>query len=579
MSGLSDVMAVFGFIDHAVVADPGLTPKVSALLPAYNEGAAGWYQGVSDWIPAALRLADRSKKPKATDGPDLGTEAQSDLVASDMKAALIAFSTLSDDDLAQDDLVARRLLALAVLGRMWPSMDQAHSQLARQLGGADVGADLLVQALQPLTMARDKDKAGRLLSLLVGGQRPGESWGSLLDRAANAGLIPPATASLQCSPASWIVKQTPVGPAIAFKTHKRIVGMTMSEFGDLLDPTKWTNFSPPWCAMTPGKASDGHDVYLEVLSAACPTVLPFRLSTPLQFTDVALPDGTGQSLQYRLTPDWSKQGGDGLVTVDEGSIAVREWQGAIHLITTKRIQFRVFDKMPPLEAAMIAQFVWTLGYSSLAEYFVNRVTRRKRIQVADDPESSRIPARRRSGPSSSDQLGEVVKRDVAECVEGIESTLGKVKKRSYGTAEYADDLRKFVKHVARYGSDLLDIASQCLSDDGSTKQGIFTSGRGRYVSEPLAMPPSAGSATQPPGTPVLECSDLQPGLMQSGPDTIAAKIVRCEPNRNRTHDDYRIVIEETSLQFQPGGTYTGTVKVRTDPNAPETESGAWIVIP
>ena len=153
------------------------------------------------------------------------------------------------------------------------------------------------------------------------------------------------------------------GPAIAFQTHKRIVGMTMSDFDDLFKPPDWTNFSPPWCAMTPKTGYNGHDVYLEVLSTDCPAVLPFRLRTPLQFTVGPLPDATGTCLQYRLAPDWSTEGGDGLVSVDEGSIVVREWKGAFHLITTKRIQFRLFKGMPPLEAAWIAQLDWTLGYS------------------------------------------------------------------------------------------------------------------------------------------------------------------------------------------------------------------------
>jgi len=70
MSGLSDVVAVFGFIDQAVVADPGLGPKVSPLLPGYDQGAAGWYQGVSEWIPSALRQVERSDEAAATPEPE-----------------------------------------------------------------------------------------------------------------------------------------------------------------------------------------------------------------------------------------------------------------------------------------------------------------------------------------------------------------------------------------------------------------------------------------------------------------------------------------------------------------------------
>ena len=38
-----------------------------------------------------------------------------------MKDALDAFAGLSGAELMEDDLVPRRLLALAVLGRIWPS--------------------------------------------------------------------------------------------------------------------------------------------------------------------------------------------------------------------------------------------------------------------------------------------------------------------------------------------------------------------------------------------------------------------------------------------------------------------------
>jgi hypothetical protein len=591
MSGLSDVVAVFGFIDQAVVADPGLGPKVSPLLPGYDQGAAGWYQGVSEWIPSALRQVERSDEAAATPEPEAprGTErgtddSGADVATSKMKAALVAFAAFSTEGLvAHDDLVPRRLLALAVLGRIWPSPAQAHSPLARQLAGADVGLDDLVRALQPLTTDGDKDTAGRLLSLLVSDQEhPGQPWEGLLAQAADKGLISPLTASLQCSADSWTVKQTAVGLAVAFQTHKRIVGLTLSDFDDLFEPPDWTNFSPPWCDMTAQTPYNGHNVYLEVLGADCPPGLPFCLRTPLQFTVGQLPDATGTCLQYRLSPDWSAQGGDGLVTVDEGSIVARAWQGAIHLITTKRIQFRVLKGMPPIEAAWLAQFVWALGYESLAEYFVNRVALDKQIQVTGGTGSGQ--SSHHSGKSASDQLGKVLKREVAECVNGIESTLGMVQKGNYGAAQYSDDLAKFVKHVARYGGDLLGIASGLVSGNQSKERGGFTSGDGTYVSEPLAVPqPSALAAASPGSATALESSVLEPGLMQTGPgsssEQIAAQIVRCEPAKHGAQNEYRLVVKESDLHLQPGGTYTGTVAAQTNLNAAAVRSAAWIVIP
>ena len=367
------------------------------------------------------------------------------------------------------------------------------------------------------------------------------------------------TASLQCSADSWTVKQTAAGLAVAFQTHKRIVGVTMSDFDDIFKPPAWTNFAPPWCAMTPKTAYNGHDVYLEVLSADCPAVLPFRLRTPLQFTVEPLPDATGTCLQYRLAPDWSTEGGDGLVSVDEGSIVVRAWKGAFHLITTKRIQFRLLKGMPPLEAAWMAQFVWALGYESLAEYFVNRVALDKRIHVTGGTGSGK--ASHHSGKSASSQLGQVLKREVAECVSGIESTLEMVEKGNYGAAQYSDDVAKFVKHAARYGGDLLGIASGLFSGKPGKEQGSFTSGSGQYVSEPLVVTTPTVLAASSPGSTALECSELEPGLMQPGAstETIAAQMARCEPAQLGPGDEYRLVVKASDLLAQPGGTYTGTV--------------------
>ena len=602
MSELSDLVTIFGTIDEAVVADRGLAAKVAPLLPAYGQGAAGWYQGVSRWIPAARRLLERSK-----DGGDVGSEADVAAVeralspqsaSSDIKAALSRLASVSEDDLLAGDLIARRFLALAVLGRIWPSPGQADSPFAQCLFEADVTEDDLLSALQPLTLGGTagglggpagflggpdgEKKAKRLLRLLTDAQRfPGlPDWDDLLGQAVEEGLIAPALAQLSCAPCSWTVKPTTEagGVAIAFLTHKRITGMKLDDFDDLFVPARWTNFTPPWCAMTLGTPSDGHDVYLEVLSADCAVASHLSLRTPLKFGVGPLPDATGNVLQYRLAQNWSSEGGDGVVSVDEGSIVAREWKGAIHLITTKRVQFRPLKWMSPLEVAWIAQFVWALGYNALAEYFVNRVALRKHIHVtdADGPHQTR---RRRRCPSASEQLGDVVKKELAECVGGIESSLGNMKNGSYDTAAYVNDVGRFVSHVVRYGVSLVNIGSALTTNGGGTDQGTFPMSPASYVSEPMVLPPPSVPVIQSAGPLVLECSALDPGLEQSGPsgEQIPAQAVKLEPaTLSRDDEPFRLVIKEGSLQLQPGGTYKGTV---TSPNLPNTKADVWIVIP
>ena len=59
MTEFTDLTALYGAIDEAVVADPGLATKVAPLLPAYAEGAAGWY-GFALQIPAFRASVERS---------------------------------------------------------------------------------------------------------------------------------------------------------------------------------------------------------------------------------------------------------------------------------------------------------------------------------------------------------------------------------------------------------------------------------------------------------------------------------------------------------------------------------------
>jgi hypothetical protein len=71
--------------------------------------------------------------------------------------------------------------------------------------------------------------------------------------------------------------------------------------------------------------------------------------------------------------------------------------------------------------------------------------------------------------------------------------------------------------------------------------------------------------------------------MQTGPgsssEQIAAQIVRCEPAKHGAQNEYRLVVKESDLHLQPGGTYTGTVAAQTNLNAAAVRSAAWIVIP
>jgi hypothetical protein len=589
MTEFTDLTTLYGAIDEAVVDDPGLTPKVAPLLPAYAGGAAGWYRGLALQIPAIKasveRSADeRSADERSADGRESGeldaapdTESAGALIT----PALEGLAGLEDQQPGADEYAGRLLLAIAVLSRIWPSPSEADSPLAQQLDGLSL--DKLVAALKPVTVGNDEVRARRLLALLADeeGFCGVSEWDSLLGTAVQQNLLPPAVAALSVAPCAWTV--VPVtsagGPAVAFETRHRVLGVTQGDFDDLLDPSKWVTVRPPWCEMGLKPASDPEE-YLEILSAACPAGSPISLTTPLDFVARGLLDGSGHSLEYRLSQDPTSEGGDGVVSVDEGSLVVRESQGAVQLITTKRIQFTALKSMPPIEAAWLAQLVWVLGYQLLAEYFVNKVTGGTGAVVT----TSTYPAPAKglcSWSPSAAPLGSAVSRRLSECVDGFESSWTKVRKGGYGTEAYVKDLVTLADHAAGYTIDLLRFWA------GAGTTGGWTSSTGNEgplgsdtcVSEIFDLPAPSGPGASQPRTLVLDPTVLEPGLLRFTSDRIAATAVRFVPPVLRPgQTSFKMVLDRKRLDVQPGGTYTGTVRAQVAGGQTDGTCAVWIVV-
>ena len=482
-----------------------------------------------------------------------------------------------------DEWTARRLLATAVLSRIWPSPSEAHSPLAQQLDG--LGTDSLVKTLQPVTVGQDEARARQLLALLAdSGQFPDSAqWDGLLGVAVQRNLVPPPVAGLSVSPCFWtVLPDTPAGgPAIAFETHHRVLGATPADFDALLDPSNWTACSPPWCGMDQVGVDPGDQTeFFEILSGSCPPSSPLTLETPLEFLKCALPDGTGHSLQYRLPPDPLAAHGDGVVSVDEGSIVVREWQGAVHLTTTKRIQFTELKGMPPVAAAWIAQLVWSLGYHLLAEYFVNRVVLQKQAVVTTSTVPG--PAAGRSSRREPHRSGAATSRRLTECIDGLESSWTKVRGGEYGTQAYLSDLWTLADHFADYGTDLLRVWSGVGAGAGPAPGGGDRTVRGSStcVSETIDIAPQGGVRANQTRALAMESPSLKPGLGRSGSDNIPSDVVRFEPRvLGPGQTSFRMAIDRKHLRGQPGGTYVGTVRAQVDGDQSGDTADVWIVVP
>lgn len=583
MTEFTDLTALFGAIDAAVEADPGLAAKVAPLLPAYAQGAAGWYGGLALQIPAlkaAAAVAGESVELAAA--AEGAAEAAAVTAGAQITQALENLQDLGGQQPVVDEYAARLLLAIAVLGRIWPTPSEADSLLAQQLNGLSPNA--LVGALGPVTVGNDETKARQLLALLADETAfPGVGqWDSLLDAAVQQNLLPPVVAGLSAAPCAWTVvpHSSAGGPAVAFETRYRALGVTQNDFADLLDPTKWVKVQPPWCAMQP-RPVNAPSLYLEILSAACPAASPIALTTPLQFVKNNLPDGSGQSLEYRLTQNPTTQGGDGVVSIDEGSLIVRESQGAVYLITSKRIQFTALKSMAPVKAAWLAQLVWVLGYALLPEYFVNKVTGQTQAVVT----TSTVPASMQPDPSRSPlaaHLSNTVPRRLRECVAGLESSLTLIQKGSYGSEDYVKDLVTLADHAAGYAIDMLQFwAGAGTSGTGKAKTGARTPlGAKTCVSETFDFPPPAGPSASQPRTLVLDPTTLTSGLSRSAAEKIDADAVRFVPPILQPGvTSFTMEVDRKHLRGQPGGTYTGTVKAEVQGAPTGDTCPVWIVVP
>jgi hypothetical protein len=208
-----------------------------------------------------------------------------------------------------------------------------------------------------------------------------------------------------------------------------------------------------------GPGAPGPRRYLEVVALDCVTAPPpgLLLKTILNFLRTDLTDGSGSVLEYRLADNQSADGGDGLVTVDEGSLVVRQVGTAVEVVTTKRVQFRVFSRTSPFTAAGLAWFVWLSGYSWLAAYFIERVTgiAPSKLHEIGSHRAAGVLAGCLGDAGHHVQAAAAIEQAFDECWHDVRLSLAKMAAGQYGAATYAGDAAKLSGHLARHGTLML----------------------------------------------------------------------------------------------------------------------------
>ncbi|HLN15772.1 MAG TPA: hypothetical protein VK277_03360 [Acidimicrobiales bacterium] len=509
MSELADLITLFGAIDQAVGSQPSIQPTVAALLPAYDKGAAGWYNGIEAWLQVAQH--------GARGGSGQGGLPVRTIQASDLAGAL---GRLANTDPFSPYLTTRRLLALAVLSRLAPASGPPPPGLSAfvvddaTLAGALVPVTSPVNAIGGLT---PQQRAGKLLDVLKNDKLYPDvtAWQRMMGVAQQEDLVTRAVANQPMIVCDWtVVPSTEAGgPAVAFETRMRVSGVPLAQIELIVDPKNWLQVLPPWCSMddpTAGPAGNvsgsataaaaaatsagaNYGPRLEVISWECGDPAAFELKTVLNFRQDPLPPGeNGKVLQYRLGDP--ELGGDGFVTVDEGSLLVRDLgNGVTEVITTKRVQFSAFAGAPRPEAAWIAWFVWNMGYASAAELFIDKVADMDNLPLAvhvtwpqpaqpatgggtnvqnvtpgvGSGGAASAPAPGQSGApgqpgSLADQAVAAMEAAIQVYLQDVSSSWAKITSGQYGPADYVSDLGTLSNRLATNSATFFQIGGQLV---------------------------------------------------------------------------------------------------------------------
>ncbi len=386
----------------------------------------------------------------------------------------------------------------------------------------------------------------------------------------------------------WTVSVSPAGggPVVAFESRMHVEGTPRTEVESILVPENWTVFNPPWGAMTP-LASPGPAInrYLETFALSDVTSdldTPTALRTVLDFRRSSLPCDRGSVLEYRLAENQKGHGGDGRVTVDEGSIVVRDLGKKVDVLTTKRVQFRVFSNMTRDQAASLAMLASNLGFAALPPSFIERIAGvdPTMISIVDASTSEfRRPGNSSTTGSAQSRPPPPMEGIADHPIDAIQQTLTEYRDRlgvsfarlltgGYGPKDYFDDLRLPLELRWWDGP---------LSSDPEHRRNPV--GEVSYrCSEMFDVGPCAERR-------VLVSTALRPGLARHGhhEEAIRADLIEMQPDVLEVGEtSFRLMIDAGKLEGAPGATYWGHVIARINPDLPSPDDitiPVWLVIP
>lgn len=341
MSELVDLVGILGAVDDEVVERPELLPIVAALLCPYRSDAAvGWFQPFREWW--ATLPGEHDRRP--TEIPTL------DAAVTDL--------TIQIEPQRRD--LARRLLAVAVLSRVFPDYGPDGSERRKSVGVLAV----------PGLAGTSPEPAAQLLELLANVEVfPDLSvWDQVLADAVTHGFL--SADALQPPPCQGDIVEVEVAGhdlvATAIKTHFCTHNLTFERASGFLDPARWPECLSFWCHMDPLPGDPPLVRFLETVGLDCDNGPLIR--TGIDFRTVTLPDRT--VVGYRMSDDQPACGGDGHVLIDEGSLEVcRDPDGGgVCVTTTKRV---LFDQQHlPLNPYQLGMLSCALGYADVGAQLV-----------------------------------------------------------------------------------------------------------------------------------------------------------------------------------------------------------------
>ena len=352
MSEIGDLIGILGAVDRAVNEDDREERRslVAALVKAYRTGERfGWYEGFAEREHDALPGLEEAMRSLGRPTRFAG-------------------------------MLPRRVLAVALAARVFPELfgpdGEAVEDSLRALIIPGIVAGLPLVPTPPLPEPPDVPDLGdpairsqgeELLRALADPARLSriEDWHDFLSSTSH--LVSSQLASLP-APCSTTVIEPPTGgddAVVVLQTSLCVGGVDLAALSaGFLDPTKWPDCSPWWCAMlaAPGGGT-GLDRYLEVVAADCPKHT-FEVAVFLDFA-TAIDGATRKVVTYNKSPDQSGTvaglRANDAVEVDRGVIDVRQERDHFRVETTKRIRFA-----QSVDADALAVIACVVGYGDVA---------------------------------------------------------------------------------------------------------------------------------------------------------------------------------------------------------------------